>query len=143
MSFLSLCKAPQSETFIYKVYTQKRYTMEDILDNPIMCSKCKIETTPATIDRNGFQLRAKKCTNCNKIIYHPLDIQEYEDFTKIRSKTFQVKLRMVGNSYTVSIPREIINYQEDFYDEVNKLINLSLEQPGKVSLFFSKRIRRL
>ena len=113
--------------------------MEDILDNPIMCKKCKIETRPATIERDGFELRAKKCSNCSKIIYHPVDLQEYEDFMKIRSKIFQVKLRMVGNSYTVSIPREIINFQEEFYDEIHKLINLSLDQPGKVSLFFSKR----
>ena len=117
--------------------------MEDILDNPIMCSKCRIETTLVTIEKEGFQLRAKRCKKCNKTIFHPLDLQEYENFNKLKNKTFQVKLRMVGNSYIVSIPREIINYQEEFYEEVNKLINMSLEQPGKVSLFFSRKVRRL
>ncbi|MBT6044823.1 hypothetical protein HOG54_02120, partial [Candidatus Woesearchaeota archaeon] len=51
-----------------------------------------------------------------------------------------VKLRMVGNSYTVSIPKEIINLQENIFEEMNTLIKMSLESPEKLSLFFSRKL---
>lgn len=116
--------------------------MEDIFDNPILCNKCKVQTIDKTINKDGYNLRAKKCPKCNKLIFHPLDIQEYKNFNKLKNKQFQVKLRFVGNSYTVSIPREIIEFQEEFEREVDKLINMSLERPEKLSLFFTRKIRR-
>jgi len=116
--------------------------MEDIFDNPILCSKCKGQTKDKTITKDGYKIRAKQCPNCNKIILHPLDLRDYENFNKLKNKQFQVKLRFVGNSYTVSIPREIISFQEEFDREISKLINMSLESPEKLSLFFTRKIRR-
>ena len=62
-------------------------------------------------------------------------------YIKLRSKPFRVKLRYVGNSYIVSIPREIIEF-EDIERRLNKIIEMSLEEPGKLTLLFS-RVRKL
>ena len=117
--------------------------MEDLFNHQILCNECNVQTSNSSIIRNGFKLRVKKCPKCNKTIYHPLDLQEYENFNKLKNKQFQVKLRFVGNSYTVSIPKEIIDFQEEFHEEMVRLINMSLEEPEKLSLFFTRKIRRL
>ena len=120
--------------------------MEDIFKNTILCGECNTQTIDKTFIKNGFNLRAKECPRCSKLIYHPLDLQEYQNFNKLKSKQFQVKLRYVGNSYTVSIPREIIEFQEEFdriHREMDKLINMTLEEPEKLSLFFTRKVRRI
>ena len=117
--------------------------MEDIFDHPILCNICNVQTREETIFDDGFELRTKKCPQCSKVIYHPLDLEEFKDFNRLKNKQFRVKLRMVGNSYTVSIPREIIEFHEEFHREFDRLINMSLENPEKLSLFFSRKIRRL
>ena len=85
-------------------------------------------------------MRAWKCPSCNEEWIHPLDLEEYNKFKRMRSKTYTVKLRLVGNSYAVSIPREIIDYQENMLSEIDNIIRMSLESPEKLSLFFSKKI---
>ena len=62
---------------------------------------------------------------------------------RIKEKEFRVKLRMVGNSYTISIPKEIINFQEEMQEEMEESIRMCLEEPEKLSIFFSKRLRKL
>lgn len=116
--------------------------MEDIFNNTILCNQCQEKTSDITVFKEGCRLRAKKCPTCNKLIYHPVDLAEYNDFNKLKHKEFQVKLRMVGNSYIVSIPREIIDFHEELNKEIDQLIKLSLEEPGKLSLFFNNFIRR-
>jgi len=117
--------------------------MADIFETTIMCEDCNKKTIKNEIFKEGFRIRSWECPNCGKKWYHPTDKQEYEDFSKLKEKEFQVKLRMVGNSYTISIPREIISFEEEFNREVNKLISLSMEEPGRVSLFFHKRITKI
>ena len=59
----------------------------------------------------------------------------------LRKRHFDVKLRMVGNSFSVTIPREIIDFEEKFIQiekEMDKMMRLSLEEPGKVSIYFRK-----
>ncbi|MEW6063325.1 MAG: hypothetical protein AB1571_03075 [Nanoarchaeota archaeon] len=117
----------------------------DIFENVVLCSKCNVKTKKISIDRDGFKIRTLECPNCGKRIYHPLDLQEYENFNKLKNREFTVKLRMVGNSYAVSIPREIIDFQEEMereiqkeFEKMNKIVKMCLEQPGKLSLFFKK-----
>ena len=117
--------------------------MEDIFDNEILCNKCDIKTIGTTIHKGNYKLRAKECTNCGKIIYHPTDLEKFKQFDQLKNTPFQVKLRIVGNSYTVSIPKEIIDFQEEMHREISKLISMSLEEPEKLSLFFSRKIRNL
>ena len=59
--------------------------MEDIFNNPILCSKCKTQTKDNSIDKNGFRIRIKECPKCNKVILHPLDLRDYENFNKLKS----------------------------------------------------------
>ena len=98
-----------------------------------------LEDEKGFVIKNGFKLRSWKCPGCGETWIHPADLKEYEDFQKIKQKEFQVKLRMVGNSYTVSIPREIVEFGEIKSD---KTVRVCLEQPEKVTLFFSKVTKR-
>jgi len=93
-------------------------------------------------NREGFQIRAWRCKDCQKVWPHPLDQQEYENFKQLQNKEFKVKLRLVGNSYTVSIPREIIDFEEEMRREMDDMIRISLESPEKLSLFFSGKLKR-
>ena len=133
--------------YIQDVYTKSihniKLKMSDIFENKILCNNCNKEMTKTSIVKDGFQLRALQCPKCNKLNYHPLDVQDYENFKKIKNKQFQVKLRYVGNSYTVSIPREIIEFQEEIQKEINEILYLSLEEPEKLSIFFNKKLKRL
>ena len=115
--------------------------MEDLYNTSIICDACNEKTNKVIVDRTGFKLRGWECPGCKKVWTHPSDQQEYDKFKQIKKKEFNVKLRMVGNSYTVSIPREIIEF-ENLEKELNNLINMSLEEPGKLSIFFSRRIRK-
>ena len=69
-------------------------------------------------------------------------MQEYENFQKLKNKEFKVKLRLVGNSYTVSIPREIIEFEEEMRREIDDVIRISLDGPERLSLFFSGKLKR-
>jgi len=88
------------------------------------------------INRNGFHLRTVQCDKCKERIIHPTDLQEFNHFTSLKNKKFRVKLRYVGNSYAISIPREIINFINEQEDIMNKLVSLCFEDMGKLSLMF-------
>lgn len=123
------------EQKIYKVYTLGIY-MSDIFDNTILCKDCKKEMVPSRIERCGFPMRAVKCEACGNQVIHPKDLKEYEDFKNLRKKSFKVKLRFVGNSYAVSIPKEIINFMNYQEKELNKMVRLCFEEFGRLSLTF-------
>ncbi|MBI2672895.1 hypothetical protein HYX19_01420 [Candidatus Woesearchaeota archaeon] len=129
--------------------------MKDIYENTILCDTCHIKTIKGQTTKEGFPIRTWKCSKCNQVWYHPGDLQDFENFSRLKNKTFQVKLRMVGNSYAVSIPREIIEFEEmrtslheeikremkDMENLMNKMVYLSMEGPDRVSLsFFGRRI---
>ena len=109
--------------------------MNDLSDTIIICKECNRRTVKGILNKNGFKIRCWKCPECGETWAHPGDLKEYEDFQKIKHKEFQVKLRMVGNSYTVSIPREIVEFGEIKRDEI---VKVCLDQPERVILFFSK-----
>lgn len=117
--------------------------MTDIYNTTILCEDCNRKTTKNFIIKDGFKIRSWECNNCHKRWFHPLDLQEFQNFEKIKHKEFKVKLRFVGNSYAVSIPREIIDFQEEISKEIDKILYMSLEEPEKLSIFFSKRIKRM
>ena len=119
--------------------------MADIFDNTLLCEPCNQKTEKTQVARDGFQLRAWRCPKCQKEWIHPTDQQDYNNFSRLRGKQFQVKLRLVGNSYTVSIPREIVEFEEEMQREMekmDKIIRMSLEEPEKLSLYFSTRVKR-
>lgn len=111
--------------------------MKDIFDNTILCSHCNKAMKPTLLSKNGFNLRIVKCPKCGEIIVHPEDKNEYENFIRLKEKDFNVKMRMVGNSYAVSIPREIVDFMKDQESRFNDMVKLSFDQLGKVSLMFN------
>ncbi|MGB9707983.1 MAG: hypothetical protein ACPLXC_01485 [Candidatus Pacearchaeota archaeon] len=119
--------------------------MTDIFDEIVTCNKCGKKMNKVVIDKDGFRMRALECKKCGKYVYHPADVEEYKKFQELKQKPFNVKLRMVGNSYTVSIPKEIIQLEQEMHKEMarqmermNKIVRLMLEEPGKLSLFFTE-----
>lgn len=113
--------------------------MTDIFNTTLVCDVCNQKTQKSIIEREGFSIRTWICQECNRKWHHPSDMQEYDNFKKIKNKIFQVKLRMVGNSYTISIPREIIDFESEIQREINDIIRLCLEEPRKLSIYFEKK----
>ena len=75
----------------------------------------------AKILKNGFEFRAMVCPKCNEKIIHPSDEAEFNKFNNLKNKEFHVKMRLVGNSYAVSIPKEIVSFmreQEKIMDDM-------------------------
>ena len=119
---------------------RKVYTM-DIFDNTILCKNCNSEMQKAKISKNGFLLRAIICEDCNEKILHPVDEEKYNKFINLRNKEFSVKMRMVGNSYAVSIPKEIVSFMNAQEEIMNNMVKLCFEEMGKLSLNFNETER--
>lgn len=111
--------------------------MTDIFDNLILCKKCNIVMNPELVSRNGFNLRVLKCKKCKACIVHPVDKKEYEDFIKLKKKDFEVKMRMVGNSYAISIPKQIVDFMREQEKMIDDMVRLNFEDPGRLSLMFN------
>lgn len=120
-----------------RVIKLKNKNMNDIFDNEILCKKCKKIMKPSLISRNGFNLRVIKCDKCNEAIVHPADKAEYENFMRLKQKEFEVKMRMVGNSYAISIPREIVDFMREQEKMINDMVKLSFDNANSLSLNFN------
>ena len=94
--------------------------MTDIFDTTILCKKCNKSMERTIVNRNGLELRAVKCAKCGDTIIHPADLNGLENFNDLKDKTFNVKLRVVGNSHAVSIPKEIIDFMENHHKSMKK-----------------------
>lgn len=115
--------------------------MTDIFQNKILCGKCDVQMMPFNIAKNGFILRAVECPKCHARIIHPKDEQEYKNFIELKKKQFNVKMRYVGNSYAVSIPKEIVNFMHDQEKMVDNMVRLCFEEFGRISLNFGPNPR--
>ena len=115
----------------------------DIYNNQILCKKCNIKMNKVILNRDGYQLRGWKCPKCNILQIHPLDEDKYNNFKKLRQRDFSVKLRMIGNSFCVSIPKEIIQFQKEMQNKMNKMIRMSLDGPERLSLYFTDKIKKM
>ena len=112
--------------------------MTDIFQNKILCNKCEKVMLPVLVSKNGFNLRAVRCEKCGSLVVHPADEKEFEEFTKLKNKDFEVKMRMVGNSYSVSIPREIVDFMKEQEKRMNDMVKLSFDNAHRVSLQFGQ-----
>ncbi len=112
--------------------------MADIFDNTILCKKCGTKMKPVTIERNGFSLRALRCDKCGSRIIHPKDQTEFDNFQKLKNKTFKVKMRLVGNSYAVSIPKEIVDFIKEQEKIMDDIVSLCFDDAKKLKLIFGK-----
>ena len=111
----------------------------DIFDNTILCNKCNTKMKKAQMVKNNFLFRILLCPKCNEKIIHPADEQEYERFTTLKNKEFHVKMRLVGNSYAVSIPKEIVSFMREQEKIMNDMVRLCFEDMGKLSLNFREQ----
>ncbi|MBS3072268.1 hypothetical protein J4477_00335 [Candidatus Pacearchaeota archaeon] len=112
---------------------------EDIFNHTVICKNCSKPMEKTKIFKNGFCFRALQCAKCDIKIIHPEDKLEYQNFLKLRNKQFNVKLRMVGNSYTVSIPKEIVNFINEQDKIMDEMVKLSFEKMGKLALIFNEK----
>jgi len=110
--------------------------MADIFDNKILCKKCNSRMKKAEIIRDGFLFRAMICPKCGEKLLHPLDEEKYNKFKNLKNKEFRVKMRLVGNSYAVSIPKEIVSFMKQQERIMNDMVRLCLEKMGRLSLSF-------
>lgn len=115
----------------------------DIYDNPVLCKRCNKQMNRIVISKDGYNLRAWKCPECKVIQLHPLDSEKYNNFKQLQQRDFEVKLRMVGNSFCVSIPKEIIEFEKEMQRKMNNIIRMSLEGPETLSLHFNRKIKKL
>jgi len=111
--------------------------MTDIFDTKISCKRCNVEMNPCIVEKNGLQLRAVGCSKCNDKIVHPADLNGVERFKDLRGKTFNVKLRMVGNSHAISIPKEIV----DFINEQHRVMEREMDDMVKLCMEDFRRLR--
>ena len=112
--------------------------MTDIFENKILCNKCNRVMKPVKIEKNGFLLRAVMCDRCGAKIIHPKDEHEYNNFTQLKNKTFRVKMRIVGNSYAVSIPKEIVSFIKEQERIMDDMVRLCFNDARRLSLMFGK-----
>jgi hypothetical protein len=114
--------------------------MTDVFDATILCKNCGIKMKPTIVNREGFELRAVECSKCKDKIIHPADMNGFQHFNDMKGKTFNVKLRMVGNSHAVSIPKEIIDFMNETHREMKRnmddMVRLCFEDFDKLSLRF-------
>ncbi|MBU0466712.1 MAG: hypothetical protein KJ718_05615 [Nanoarchaeota archaeon] len=122
------------------MYTPKKPTMKDIFDAKISCKNCNVEMKPMVLIKKGFKLRAVNCPKCNEGIVHPFDLHKLQHYNDLKRKTYKVKLRVVGNSHAISIPKEIVNFINEMNSNMsrhmNDMVHLCLEDFGKLSLDF-------
>ena len=114
--------------------------MTDVFDNVILCKNCNTRMKHQNIEKCGFAIRTLQCSKCGNKIYHPADIEEYRKFLDLKNKLFKVKLRVVGNSYTVSIPKEIVEFIHEQERMMDDIVNLCFEEAGRLSLIFGKNL---
>jgi hypothetical protein len=114
----------------------------DIFDNKILCKNCNREMKKVNLTKNGFVFRAMICPKCNYKLIHPVDKQDYDKFKNLKSKEFRVKMRLVGNSYAVSIPKEIVSFMNSHEKAMDEMVKLCFEDIGKLSLNFERLLRR-
>lgn len=112
----------------------------DIFDAKILCKNCEKVMQPKIVNRNGFELRAVECPNCKERIIHPADLNGMENFKDLKDKEFNVKLRMVGNSHAISIPKEIIDFmtsrQKEMHRQMDDMVRLCFDDFDTLKLSF-------
>ena len=67
---------------------------------------------------------------------YPADINNFEHYNNLKDKTFHVKLRMVGNSHAISIPKEIVEFMHAQERMMDDMVRLCFEDIHKLSLNF-------
>lgn len=114
--------------------------MADIFDATISCPKCETKMQKGTVVKKGYKVRAVQCPKCGERIIHPSDLNNLNEYDSLRNKTYTVKLRVVGNSHTISIPKEILEFMEESEKRMQKqmsdMVRLAFEDFGRLRVEF-------
>jgi len=133
---------------IHEINTKDRHktqinNMDDIFDTNISCRKCNVPMARIEIAKDGIKVRAVECPKCGNKIIHPEDKSKLEHFKDLKGRTFSVKLRMVGNSHAISIPKEIVEFMHSQESEMNNMkrhfdnmVRLCFEDFGRLRVDF-------
>lgn len=121
-----------------KGFQKQKIKQMDIFENTILCKNCNIKMQKAIFSKDGFNLRAVVCSKCNEKIIHPNDEAEYNRFIDLKNREFNVKMRLVGNSYAVSIPKEIVSFMHEQKKMIDDMVKLCFEDSGRLSLNFNQ-----
>ncbi|HLC63537.1 MAG TPA: hypothetical protein VJJ21_04430 [Candidatus Nanoarchaeia archaeon] len=71
--------------------------------------ECKGNMNPIKTDWKGISVRGWKCKKCHEELIHPIDAQKALEIERARmNDELTVKLRKVGKSNVVTIPRLIM-----------------------------------
>lgn len=119
------------------MYIRITYTKMDLFDNNVFCKECNIQMSKGESVKNGFVLRTLSCEDCGQKSYHPGDLVEYKQFNDLRNKNYRVKLRIVGNSHAVSIPKDILDFFNTTDEATERMVTIALEEFNKISLLFN------
>jgi len=112
--------------------------MRDLFDNDILCKDCQVKMVREDYLKKGFVFRSVICPECRQRIVHPLDEQKFHDFMVLKNKEFRMKMRLVGNSYAVSIPKEIVLFMREQEKIFNEFVSLCFEDIDKLSIKFGE-----
>ena len=123
---------------INKTKQKQQNKMSDLFSNTILCGKCNVKMKPIKFEKSGFVIRAVMCERCGDKIIHPKDEEEFKRFSQLRSKQFHVKMRIVGNSYAVSIPKEIVDFIKDQERIMDDMVRLCFNDARKLSMTFGE-----
>ena len=93
---------------------------------------------PQNLEKNNFILRSVICPRCNNKIIHPEDEADFKEFSRLKNKQFRVKMRIVGNSYAISIPKEIVNFIKDQENIRDNMVRLNFNDSRRLSLVFGE-----
>lgn len=114
--------------------------MLDLYETRVICEGCGKVTKRDIAIRDGFEIRRWRCRDCSKIWYHPKDIEEYNRFVELKNKGYKVKLRMVGNSWIISIPKEIVKFEEA---NAVSHVSLTVQKRGELIVRLIKKCYKL
>jgi len=85
---------------------------------------------PEVIEKKGMRVRLVACKKCGVEVIHPSDQAALEQYGALKGKTFTVKLRMVGNSHAVSIPKEIVRFINDTHKQMERDMDNTMRRQG-------------
>ena len=92
----------------------------DIFDQKIVCKHCNKQMRPQMVEKKGMKVRSVACKKCGVEIIHPSDQVALDQYGDLKGKTFMVKLRTVGNSHAVSIPKEIVRFINETHRQMGQ-----------------------
>ncbi|PIN82002.1 hypothetical protein COV11_00200 [Candidatus Woesearchaeota archaeon CG10_big_fil_rev_8_21_14_0_10_30_7] len=92
--------------------------MRDIWEEHLHCSTCNKKAEQIILSKDNFKLRSWKCKQCRKTWNHPLDQVKLSEWQNIKDQEFIVKIREVGNSAVISLPKEILNFKNALNKDV-------------------------